>query len=41
MIRPISKPDIKCQIPQNAAINAIDPKPLKKVKININPKPEF
>ena len=30
-----------CQIPQKAAMIAIPPKPLKKLKIKINPKPEF
>ena len=30
-----------CQIPQKAAIMAIPPKPLKKLKIKINPSPEF
>ena len=34
-------PDTICHTPQKAATSAIPPRPLKKLKINNIPKPEF
>ena len=37
----INSPDTICHIPQNAASNAIPPKPSKKLNINNKPRHEY